>query len=247
MSPTEDPRPDLDVRAGYAAWASTYDDDGNPLTDLEGRAIRSRIGDLSGCRAIDLGCGTGRHTLSLIDAGADWVAALDPTPEMLSRARDRLAGRPIGWVRHALPGPIPFAEKTFALAVLGLVIEHIAALGPSLAEVARVLRPGGRCLISVLHPDRTAEGQRARFIDPASGLRRSIVTHHRTLAEYRTAASSVGLILDTEDDLVVPIGTGQRLPRALPYEGRRLGWLGVWSKPLAGFLNDPPRPGDWHG
>src|SRR3954452_12248061 len=122
------PRPmetadELPVREGYAAWASCYDDDGNPLIALEGPAMREWFGPLQGRRALDLGCGTGRHTLALVEAGAD-VVALDFTPEMIAQARRKpalQAAAKLLWVRHALPRPLPLRDTTFALAVLGLV------------------------------------------------------------------------------------------------------------------------------
>jgi malonyl-CoA O-methyltransferase len=222
---------ELPVREGYAAWAPLYDDDGNPLTALEGPAVRAWFGPVAGRRALDVGCGTGRHTEALLAAGAAHVVALDLTPEMIARARAKLAGRPVGWVRHALPGPLPFRDATFDLAVLGLVAEHVADLAAALAEVARVLEPGGRCVLSALHPDRTAEGQRARFIDPATGARRPIRTYHRTADDYRAAARAAGLVAEAERTLVVPPELAERLPRARPYVGRNLGWVARWSRP----------------
>jgi len=222
---------DLPVRDGYAAWASLYDDDGNPLIALEGPAVRAWFGPVEGRKAIDLGCGTGRHTVALVEAGAAHVSALDLTPEMMELARRKLAGRPVDWLRHALPDPLPFPDAAFDLAVLGLVAEHVADLDAALAEVARVLAPGGRCLLSVLHPDRTAEGQRARFIDPETGVRRSIVTYHRTISDYLDSARAAGLVLDAERALVVPPGLAASHPRAAPYVGRNLGWVARWSRP----------------
>ena len=226
---------ELPVREGYAAWACCYDNDGNPLIALEGPAMRRWFGPIEGRRALDLGCGTGRHTLALLEAGAD-VVALDLTPEMLDRGREKPrlqdAARQVLWVRHALPRPLPFQDQTFALAVLGLVAEHLsdAGLGAALAEVERVLAPGGRCLLSALHPDRTAEGQRARFIDPATGLRRPIRTYHRTTADYLAAAGTAGLILAGEQVLTVPPSLADQLPRARPYIGQALGWVACWRK-----------------
>jgi ubiquinone/menaquinone biosynthesis C-methylase UbiE len=161
---------ELPVRDGYAAWASSYDHDGNPLVPLEGPAVAELIGTVRGLMALDVGCGTGRHALALADSGAR-VVALDGSPEMLAIGRRKPGAEKITWVRHSLPAPLPFADHAFDRAVLGLVAEHLEDLAPALAEVARVLVPGGLCVLSALHPDRTAEGQRARFIDPASAGR----------------------------------------------------------------------------
>jgi SAM-dependent methyltransferase len=226
---------ELPVLEGYAAWASCYDIDGNPLIALEGPAIRAWFGPLQGRRALDLGCGTGRHTLALVEAGAE-VLALDPTPEMLDRARRnrrlREAAPHLLWVRHALPRPLPLGDATFALAVLGLVAEHLSEpeLHATMAEVARVLEPGGRCLLSALHPDRTAEGQRARYIDPKTGVRRPIRTYHRSTADYCAAAEQAGLVLTGEQVLTVHPGLADELPRARPYIGRALGWAACWTR-----------------
>lgn len=220
---------ELSVQAGYAAWAPLYDEDGNPLTALEGPAVWARLGNLEGRRALDVGCGTGRHTHALVEAGAA-VVATDPTPEMLARARRKLTGLAVGWIRHALPRPLPFRPETFDVAVLGLVAEHIADLSSALDEVARVLKPRGRVILSALHPDRTAEGQQARFIDPETGLRRPIRTIHRSLDEYREAASSAGLSLVDEQTLVVPPELAVWLPRAEKYVGRPLGWVASWTR-----------------
>jgi SAM-dependent methyltransferase len=226
---------ELPVREGYAAWAAYYDDDGNPLTALEGPAMREWFGPLEGRLALDLGCGTGRHTAALIAAGAD-VAALDFTPEMIERGRRTLLREPLQrralWVRHALPQALPFRNGTFALVVMGLVAEHLddVTLLASLTEVVRVLIPGGRCLLSAFHPDRTAEGQRARFIDPVTGLRRPIRTYHRTIADYHHTASYAGLTPAGETVLVVPPSLAESFPRACPYIGEKLGWVACWSR-----------------
>jgi malonyl-CoA O-methyltransferase len=220
---------DLPVLEGYDAWAPLYDGDGNPLIAIEGPALREWFGPLEGRRVLDLGCGTGRHTMALVTAGAS-VSALDGSSEMLARARYKLRGYPVDWARHRLPDPLPFAESTFDLAVLGLIAEHIEDLGGVLKDVARVTRPGGRCLLSALHPDRTAGGQRARFIDPETGIRRHIMTVHRTVEDYLAAAESSGWSLVEQRILVVPAELGRLLPRALPYLGQPLGWAACWQK-----------------
>jgi malonyl-CoA O-methyltransferase len=220
---------DLPVRDGYAFWASCYDEDGNPLVALEEPAVRAWFGPLTGRRALDLGCGTGRHTRALAEGGA-LVAALDFCPEMMARARAKLTGHDIAWIHHALPDPLPFGPASFDLVVLGLVAEHVPELDSVLAEVARVLKPGGRCILSALHPERTAAGQRARFIDPETGERRPIATLHRNIDDYLAAGAAGGLTLLGEETLIVPPDLGAQLPRAARYVGLPLGWVACWSR-----------------
>ena len=221
---------DLPVIAGYDAWAPLYDDDGNPLTAIEGPTFLDWFGPLEGLRALDLGCGTGRHTLALAASGAS-VDALDGSSEMLARARFKLRGYPIRWARHDLADPLPFDDASFDLILLGLVAEHLEDLSGVLQEAARVAKTGGRCLLSSLHPDRTAGGQRARFIDPSTGLRRHIVTIHRSVGEYRAIAEGAGWSLLEERSLAVSEELGRALPRAIPYVGQDLGWASCWRKP----------------
>jgi SAM-dependent methyltransferase len=125
---------------------------------------------------------------------------------------------------------LPFDDATFALAVLGLVAEHLDDLDATLAEVARVLVRGGRCLLSALHPDRTALGQTARFIDPATGLRRPIRTVHRAIDAYLASADRAGLRLIEERTLVMTEDVADHLPRARPYVGKALGWVAHWVR-----------------
>ena len=129
--------------------------------------------------------------MTLADAGAQ-VVALDQSPEMLARARAKLRHQDISWVLHRLPDPLPFRDAMFDVVVLGLVAEHVADLLSLLTEAARVLVPGGRCILSALHPEMTARPA-PRFIDPATGVRRPIVTYRRTADEYLAAAEAVGL------------------------------------------------------
>jgi malonyl-CoA O-methyltransferase len=149
---------------------------------------------------------------------------------MMALARQKLQGYSVEWVIHALPAPLPFPDEAFALVVAGLVVEHVADLPALLKEVVRVLRPKGRLVLSALHPDRTAAGQRARFIDPETGLRRPITTYHRSVADYLGAATAAGLRLMSEQTLVVTDEVAAALPRAGRYLGLPLGWVASWDK-----------------
>ncbi len=163
-------QPSGTVRPGYDRWAGVYDHDGNPLVALEGPIVHAAVGDPGGLEALDLGCGTGRHALWLASAGAR-VTAVDFSEGMLVRARGKPDAGRVRFLAHDLYRPLPFADGTFDLVVSGLVLEHLRALDPFLAEARRVLRPAGRAVVSNMHPAMFLRGTQAHFTDPVSGER----------------------------------------------------------------------------
>lgn len=108
--------------------------------------------------ALDVGSGPGNVTASLARAaGPDGLAlGVDISEPMLSRAVDAQAGPNVGFLR-ADAQQLPFRDATFnavtSLAVLQLIPEPSATL----AEIARVLKPGGRVAIMVPTAGRGAE------------------------------------------------------------------------------------------
>ncbi len=83
--------PDLEVDAGYAGWAGSYDDPGNDTIALEEPIVRAMLDDLPPGPVLDAACRTGRHTKYLVEAGRE-VVGIDASEEMLARAREKLPG-----------------------------------------------------------------------------------------------------------------------------------------------------------
>src|SRR5918997_3838421 len=156
------------VQCGYDRWAAVYDHDGNPLQGLEGPAVRAAVGDARGLNVLDLGCGTGRHTLWLAAAGAR-VTAVDFSEGMLAEARRKPGADAVRFLAHDLHDPLPLPDGAFDLVVSGLVLEHLRDLSGFFREARRVLRPGGRAVVSAMHPAMSLRGSQARFTDPATG------------------------------------------------------------------------------
>ena len=112
--------------------------------------VVSLLGDLRGRRLLDVGCGSGTLTQSLLEQGAS-VTAFDRSPAMVELARERLGDRAELDVMD-LAAPLPYAEATFDDAVACLVLHYLRDWAGPLAELRRVLRPGGRLVVVVNHP-----------------------------------------------------------------------------------------------
>lgn len=95
----------------------------------------------------DLGCGTGSLSLSLARHVAH-VHAIDGSPAMLDAARQRLQGQLNVTVAEGSLEALPLDDASLDVAVLMLVLHHVAEPSRVLKEARRVLRAGGRLLIA---------------------------------------------------------------------------------------------------
>jgi SAM-dependent methyltransferase len=110
-----------------------------------------------GAFVLDVGCGGGRHTFACLKAGAH-VVALDAQRaeiEGVAGMVDALrgAGEVACGTRHggvvADATRLPFADASFDRVIASEVLEHLRDDEAAIAELARVLRPGGRAALSV--------------------------------------------------------------------------------------------------
>ena len=131
-----------DVSRAYDRWAEVYDDDRNATRDLDAWVVRNAPLRIEGRRVLEIGCGTGKNTAWLAEHAAH-VTAMDFSEGMLARARERVAGRGVTFVRHDVREPWPLDDASADVVIGNLVLEHVADLAPVYAEAARVLTPGG--------------------------------------------------------------------------------------------------------
>ncbi len=205
------------VRGGYDRWAAVYDHDANPLLGLEEPAVRAAVGDVRGLNVLDLGCGTGRHALWLAAAGAT-VTGVDFSEGMLAEARRKRGAEAVRFVVHDLHLPLPFAAE-FDLVVSGLVLEHLRELDGFFAEARRVLKPGGRAVVSAMHPAMCLRGSQARFTDPASGERVQPGSLPHSLGAFVMAAVRGGFRLLDVVEFAPDAAFAAQYPRASRYVG----------------------------
>jgi ubiquinone/menaquinone biosynthesis C-methylase UbiE len=177
-----------DVQAAYGSWAETYDEADNPIIALEQPVVWSLLARIPPGRALDAACGTGRHARELVRLGHE-VFGIDITPEMLRRAEENV---PQAEFRMGDLRQVPAGDGDFDVVVCALALAHLPELDAGVGELARVLRPGGMLIVSVLHPFQAHLGWHAPFAD-ASGRRGFAREHPHGHAEYLAAFRAAGL------------------------------------------------------
>jgi SAM-dependent methyltransferase len=114
--------------------------------------VSYRIGRLAGRisgRWLDVGCADGGYTQALLSAGAHEVLGIDPDAERIELAKERL---PLVSFQVAVTEELPFPDDYFDGVWMNEVFEHVADEERSLAELRRVIRPGG--ILVILTPNR---------------------------------------------------------------------------------------------
>lgn len=209
----------LDARSGYDRWAMIYDDELNPLVQLEAPVVREWLAGVRGLRVADVGCGTGRHALWLADAGAE-VDAYDFSTGMMAKARAKLASHGVRFHEHTLPDPLPADDGAYDVTLLALVADHLDDLPGAFCELYRITRPGGRVIFTVLHPAMNLLGLTARFTDPETEREVRVAAFEHTYADYVTAVLRSGLTIEELIERKADEALAARVPRA----GKYLGW-----------------------
>jgi ubiquinone/menaquinone biosynthesis C-methylase UbiE len=127
-------------------FAALYDRSFKATEEAGLRRMRRELLAEAGGRVLELGAGTGA-SLDLYPAAAEDIVMVEPDPHMAKRLRVKLADSSRApTVVEAPAERLPFEDASFDTAVAMLVLCTIPAPGAALAEVARVLKPGGRLL-----------------------------------------------------------------------------------------------------
>lgn len=113
-------------------------------------AVLDLLGDVAGRRILDAGCGSGPLVADLRERGAS-VAGFDASPAMIRLARERL-GDDADLKVADLTLPLPYDNAAFDDALAVLVLHYFEDWSGPLAELRRILRPGGRLVVVVNHP-----------------------------------------------------------------------------------------------
>jgi len=178
--------------------------------------VRGLVGEVSGRRVLDMGCGTGRHALWLAGEGAK-VTAVDFSEGMLDQARAKQGADAVSWLVHDLHEPMPFEDNTFDKIVSGLVLEHIRDLSFFFSQASRVLNTGGGLVVSAMHPAMFLRGTQARFTDPNSGDLITPGSLPHQISDFLTAAMKANLRLNHISEHQPDQAFAKHYPRAEKY------------------------------
>ncbi|HEY7342535.1 MAG TPA: methyltransferase domain-containing protein [Ktedonobacterales bacterium] len=130
-----------------------------------------------GEQALDIGCGTGTLALEAaryLSPGGS-ITGVDPGGQQIARARAKAARRHVPWVsiefQIGVIEQLPFPDQTFDVVFSTLMMHHLPTplKRQGLAEIARVLKPGGRVVIADFTHKQERAGRATRF--PAGGSR----------------------------------------------------------------------------
>lgn len=207
----------------FDQFAQAYAED-NEVNLLNGHyerpAMLELAGDVAGRRILDAGCGAGPLSAALQDRGA-LVSGFDLSAAMVRLARARL-GEEADLLVHDLADPLPYADAAFDDVVASLVLHYLRDWTGPLAELRRVLRPGGRLILSVNHPMmRTLLNPEAGYFDVAEfsfeaehGGRTVVYTNwHRPLHAMADAFSAAGFRISViSEPPVAPDTPAELLP-----------------------------------
>jgi SAM-dependent methyltransferase len=219
-----------------------------PGHDSYDRFHREQFFDLlpgPGKLTVDVGCGEGRVARDLLARGHR-VVAFDGSPVLVAAARDFT---PSVAAEVADAATLPLPDACADLVVAFMALHDVEDLDGAVREVARVLVPGGRLCLAIVHPMNSAgrfdgeeanapfriEGSYLARFDYADHLERDGLTmlfhsRHRPLADYFAAFAASGLAVETLREPAVPesaakspaVRRWQRVPLFLHMLARRV-------------------------
>jgi malonyl-CoA O-methyltransferase len=174
----------------YRLWSQTWESDRSAIVALESRWLSPWLTELAGQIFLDLSCGIGRWLLHAQARGAT-VFGTDLCPEMLIEAgkKTSLTGR----LALADTRSLPFPDACAGVALCALSLGHITPLEAAVAELARLVRPGGRLIVTDFHPGGLRHGWKRTF--RSNGELYEVETHPYTTDHLIECVGQNGFVL----------------------------------------------------
>lgn len=182
----------------------------DPNRVMEEPALLAELGSVEGLRVVDLGCGDAALGRVLLRGGCARYLAIDGSARMVELARETLRGT-AGEVERGDIEDFSAPPGAFDLVVSRMALHYVEDVGRVLAACHACLAPGGRIVLTVVHPVVTAHDARASTDELRAGwvvddyfcggpreqdwLGAAVVWHHRTIEAYISALQGAGFAL----------------------------------------------------
>ena len=184
--------PDLGPEV-YSRWRAS--EIGATTERLESQLILELVGNVSGRRVLDVGCGDGEFALELTRRGAV-VTGIDASAAMIDAAKKRAAHHNADIVfQVATAEQLPFAAEQFDIVTAITILCFVEDASPVFREIASVLRSGGRLVIGEL--GKWSTWAAARRVRAWLGSRLWRQGRFRTTNELRRLAGQAGLMVES--------------------------------------------------
>jgi arsenite methyltransferase len=167
---------------GLVARASLYAETTGPFA---GDVAFDAVAEAVPARVLEVGCGTGWFAARVRRELAAEVVAIDQSPRMVELARAQGLDARVGDVQD-----LPFDDGEFDVVVCNWTLYHLQDLERGLAEIARVLRPGGRFAVSDVIADPDMDAATRADMQQWTGC----VAGALTADEFRAALADAGMI-----------------------------------------------------
>lgn len=175
------------------AWDEIFTQRGKvfnePHEDLN--SVIESLEQMDAKQVLDLGCGTGRHTIALARKGFS-VFGIDNAPSGLKMTKDGLDKESLHatLVKHEMTEPFPWPDGSFDAVVSVQVIHHadVGSIKKIISEIKRILKTGGMIFITV--PKLKNQGENFQEIEPNTfipldGQEKGLPHHYFTPEELR--------------------------------------------------------------
>ena len=198
----------MNVQQSYNYWAEQYDTNDNKTRDLEAIALRKTLSNISFDTVLEVGCGTGKNTVWLLEKTKQ-VTAIDLSEEMLAKAKQKISSPHVQFLQADITIGWTFTNQLYDLVSFSLVLEHIENLDHIFSEVAKKSRGGGYVYIGELHPFKQYTGTKARFITEHGQHVVTCFNHHisefiQTAKKYGMMPIDIGEYFDDDDTNKIP-------------------------------------------
>jgi 2-polyprenyl-3-methyl-5-hydroxy-6-metoxy-1,4-benzoquinol methylase len=239
---TANPAGDYDAYAppirGERGVAGARRVEGDPFGLLP--PLLALLGDITGCRVLDAGCGEG-YLARVLAAREARVTGIDLSPRLIELARVKNPTGDIDYRVADLSQPVPGIAGRFDAVASYLVLNDVQDYRGFAATLAALLKPGGRAVLALNNPYGAVAGRHVAdyfssgTASPYRGLWEAGIktyNYHRTLEDYLDAILSQGLHLTKLADIAARADShrpdaclpdGARFPRFMLLEFRKPG------------------------